>query len=419
MKKKIIAMLLAGGVGSRLNILAQKRAKPAIPFGGIYRIIDFTMSNIANSGIEVVGVLTQYKPLSLMDHLEDGRPWDLFGRTRQTEILPPKTGEGISDWYKGTSDAVFQNYGFIEENASDQVLIASGDHIYNMDYRVLSDFHEARAADATVCLVRVPEEEARYFGIALTDSENRIVDWSEKPARPKSNLASMGVYLFNKKILGWALNRAQKKGGTDFAKDVIPMLLKKKNVFGFEFNGYWRDVGTLDAYWNANMDLLRIGSGLDIENWQIKTNMADRGEIGDRPSAYFSLTARAINSLISRGCIVEGTVENSILSPGVKVGKNALVRNSIVFHDTTIGDRANLNRTICDKDVMIGEQAQIGGGDAIPNQTYPGHLYTGLTIIGKTARVPPLCRVGTNTIIKPNVDLTLKKIRTVPPGSTV
>ena len=419
MKKNIIAMLLAGGVGSRLNILARKRAKPAIPFGGIYRIIDFTLSNIANSGIEVVGVLTQYKPQSLMEHLEDGRPWDLYGRTRNVEVLPPKTGEEISDWYRGTSDAVYQNFGFIEDYLPEQVLIVSGDHIYNMNYQQLREFHQAHRADATVCLVRVPEDETRHFGIAITAPDGRIADWEEKPSQPKSNLASMGVYLFNREILAWALALAAKKGGYDFAKDVIPIILKQKRIFGYEFNGYWRDVGTLDAYWNANMDLLRTGSGLDIENWHVKTNMADRGEIGDRPSTYFSRVARVRNSLISRGCIIEGSVENSILSPGVRVGKKTLIRDSIIFHDTSISDQVRLNRVIIDKDAVIAEGAQIGVGESLPNETYPGHLSTGLTIIGKTVRIPPRCRIGTNTIIKPNTDLTRKKLRDIPPGTTV
>lgn len=419
MKKNIVAMLLAGGVGSRLNILAQKRAKPAIPFGGIYRIIDFTMSNVTNSGIEIVGVLTQYKPQSLMDHLDDGRPWDLFGRTRLVEILPPKTGEAISDWYKGTSDAVYQNFGFIDDFAPELVLIVSGDHIYNMDYRALRAFHETRNADATICLVRVPDEDARHFGIALTQPDGRIIDWEEKPSRPKSNLASMGVYIFNRKILGWALTQAARKSGYDFAKDIVPMLLKHKRVFGYEFNGYWRDVGTLDAYWNANMDLLHVGSGLDLENWHVKTNLADRGEIGDRPSAFVGLSGRVLNSLVSRGCVIEGVVENSVLSPGVVIAPRAVVRDSVIFHDTLIGRRAELRRVIADKDVRIGAGCVIGRGESIPNRKQPGRLDTGLTIIGKSVQVADRYRIGTNTIIRPNCRLTAVKNRVIPPGSTL
>lgn len=412
-------MLLAGGVGSRLNILAQKRAKPAIPFGGIYRIIDFTMSNIANSGIEIVGVLTQYKPQSLMDHLDDGRPWDLFGRTRFVEILPPKTGEAVSDWYKGTSDAVYQNLGFIEDFAPELVLVVSGDHIYHMDYKPLRTFHEKKGADVTVCLVRVPEEEARHFGIALTTNDGNIINWEEKPLRPKSNLASMGVYLFKRPVLEWALKQTAKKAGYDFARDVIPLLMKHKRVYGYEFNDYWRDVGTLDAYWQANMDLLHIGSGLELENWQVKTNMADRGEIGDRPSAYISPAGRVINSLISRGCIIEGNVENSILSPGVVVKAQATVRDSVIFHDTIIAERAFLQRVIADKDVRIGAGCVIGRGDLIPNRKHPGHLSTGLTIIGKGVQIADQYRIGTNTIIRPNSKLTAVKNRFIPSGSTV
>jgi glucose-1-phosphate adenylyltransferase len=288
-----------------------------------------------------------------------------------------------------------------------------------MNYNLLREFHEAQQADATVCLVRVPEEEARHFGIAITAPDGRIADWEEKPSKPRSNLASMGVYIFNREVLAWALARAAKKNGYDFAKDVIPVLLKQKRVCGYEFNGYWRDVGTLDAYWNANMDLLRTGSGLDIENWQVKTNMTDRGEIGDRPSTYFGRFAEVRNSLISRGCMIDGSVENSILSPGVKVGKNTSIRDSIIFHDVTIGGQVEIKRAIIDKDVVIAEGARVGIGESVPNQTYPGQLFTGLTLIGKTARIPAAGRIGTNTIIKPGTDLARKKLRDIPPGSTV
>uniref|UniRef100_A0A7C4TCZ0 Glucose-1-phosphate adenylyltransferase n=1 Tax=candidate division WOR-3 bacterium TaxID=2052148 RepID=A0A7C4TCZ0_UNCW3 len=382
MKKEIIAMLLAGGVGSRLGILAKKRAKPAIPFGGIYRIIDFTMSNIANSDIDVVGVLTQYKPLSLMEHIDNGRPWDLFGRTRLVEILPPKTGEEISDWYKGTSDAVYQNLGFIEDFSPELVLIVSGDHIYYMNYKELIFYHKNKNADATICLIKVPFEQAGNFGIACVNQDDKIIDWEEKPKMPRSNLASMGIYLFNKEVLKEMLIDSAKRGGVDFARDIIPLMLGKKRVFGYEFSGYWRDVGTIDAYWSANMDLLNPESGLNIEKWGIKTNLSVKGEIGDWPPIYIGRNAEVKNSLISQGCEIEGTVVNSVLSPGVKVEKRALVRDSVIFHGTIIRRDSVIERAIIDKDVEIGEKV------LIRKQKTGADLTTGITVIGKGTKIP-------------------------------
>lgn len=401
MKKEIIAMLLAGGAGSRLNILARHRAKPAIPFGGIYRIIDFTMSNIANSSIDVVGVLTQYKPLSLMEHIDNGKPWDIFGRTRLVEILPPKTGEASSDWYKGTSDAVYQNIAFIQDVSPELVLVVSGDHIYHMKYSELIMYHREKKADATVCLIQVPLKDAHHFGIAEKSYTGRIRHWVEKPKTPQSNLASMGIYVFNTDVLTKALVASAKRNGVDFAKDVIPRLLKKHRVFGFEFEGYWRDVGTIDAYWNANMDLLTEETEAKLENWRIKTNLHVKGEIGDRPSAYFSRTACVDNSLIARGCVIEGKVNHSVLSPGVRVCRGATVSDSIIFHDTVIGSRAVVKKCIVDKAVMIGSSALLGHGKPKANRRHPRHLSTGITIVGKRARIAPKVEIGKNCVIHP------------------
>ncbi|MEO0205105.1 MAG: sugar phosphate nucleotidyltransferase [candidate division WOR-3 bacterium] len=420
MKKDIIALLLAGGVGSRLSILAKLRAKPAIPFGGIYRIIDFTMSNIANSGIDVVGVLTQYKPLSLMEHIDNGRPWDLFGKTRLVEILPPKTGEEISDWYKGTSDAVFQNLGFIEDFSPEMVLVVSGDHIYYMDYNTLITCHKNNKADVTIGLIRVPMRQAHHFGIASIDRNGRVVDWAEKPRKPKSNLASMGIYVFNARMLKTALRESARKGGTDFAKDVIPLLLKeKKRIFGCEFNGYWRDVGTIDAYWNCNMDLLKPDSGLNMENWNIRTNLFSRGEIGAKPSAYIGKDARIISSLVSSGCIIEGTVKYSIISPGVIIERGARVIDSIIFHNTIIRKNAFLNRAIVDKNVKIGANVNIGSGRLRPNITLGMNLSTGITVIGKNTIITDRVVIGKNCIISSNLNFSKTKTKYIQPGSTV
>ncbi|MBN2619528.1 NTP transferase domain-containing protein [candidate division WOR-3 bacterium] len=402
MKKETIALLLAGGVGSRLNILARYRAKPAIVFGGIYRIIDFTLSNVANCGIDVVGVLTQYKPQSLMEHIDHGRPWDLFGRTRLVEILPPKTGERSSDWYKGTSDAVYQNIPFLDDYEPATVLIVSGDHIYNMDYRAVIAQHHESKADVTVCLVRVPIDQAHQFGLATLGRRNRIAHWIEKPVVPKSDLASMGVYVFSADILKKSLHRAARRKGTDFAKDILPPLIRKKRVFGFVFHGYWRDVGTIEAYWSANMDMLNPSSGFDISSWNIKTNHHARGEVGDRPSAYIGNHATVANSFISRGCIIEGTIENSILSPGVVVCKGARVVDSILFHDTNIGEDSLIRKCIIDKNVRIERSVVTGAGSLAPNRRYPKHLTSGITIIGKHAHIKENVTIGRHCIVTPD-----------------
>lgn len=419
MKKNIIAMLLAGGVGTRLNILVRKRAKPALPFGAIYRIIDFTLSNIANSGIDVVGVLTQYKPLSLMEHMDGGRPWDLFGRTRIVEVLPPKTGEEISDWYKGTSDAIYQNLGFIDDYSPDLVLIVSGDHIYSMDYRKIIAFHRARNADATISLVQVPHESVRHFGIAEIDETGRINGWVEKPKTAKSNLASMGIYVFNKEPLTKTMTEAAKKGGVDFAKDVIPRMLQRNRVYGFIFAGYWRDVGTIHSYWSTNMDMLNPQSGLAMKDWGIKTNLAAKGEVGDRPSAYIRRNATISNSLIARGCIIEGEVRNSILSPGVRVAKKARIIDSVIFHDSSIGTKSLVQGCIIDKQVNVGESVSIGSGELVPNKKFPDYLSTGISIIGKQAVIESGLTIGKNCVVSPDTRLTSKEHTTVPSGGTV
>jgi glucose-1-phosphate adenylyltransferase len=415
MTKDIIALLLAGGVGSRLNILAGHRAKPAIPFAAIYRIIDFTLSNISISDIDVVGVLTQYKPLSLMEHIDNGRPWDLSGRTRQVEILPPQTGEESSDWYKGTSDAVYQNLGFIETFSPRLTLVVSGDHIYHIDYNDIIRFHREHRAAATVCLIEVPQESAHNFGIAEVNAESVITRWIEKPQKPQSNLASMGIYVFDTDTLVKTLHHVAHEKGTDFAKHLIPHMMKNSRVAGYRFNGYWRDVGTIDAYWRANMDVFDPASGLDIARWCVKTNQSIRGEIGDRPPSYFGKTARVHSSLIGRGCIIEGTVTNSVLSPGVRVHRDTVIADSIIFHDTVIDTHATIEKAIIDKSVTIASSAAIGQGMSTTNKRFPKHLSSGITVIGKRARIMARMTVGKNCIIFPEASVT----RDVPSGDTI
>lgn len=397
--KKTLAMLLAGGVGSRLNILAHARAKPAVPFGGLYRIIDFTLSNARNSGIINVGVLTQYKPLSLMEHIGSGEPWDFVGRMRGAKILPPRTGEKDSDWYKGTADAIRQNIDYIRNFDADQVLVLSGDHIYYMDYSEMVDFHKSRGADLTIAMMRVPWEETRHFGIATIDDHDRIMTWEEKPKQTKSNLASMGVYVFNTDFLYHCLRTIPEH---DFGKHVITEVIKTHTICAYPFTGYWRDVGTLFAYWDANMDLLRPGSGLDLPRWKVYTNLEEEGRSGDRPPTRILDGANVVNSIIAQGCVIEGEVRNSVLSPGVRVGKGAVVSDSVVMHDSVIEQDAALSFVIADKLTRFRPRCRVGFGDrSRPNRRFTDHLSEGLTIVGKLATVPTKVTIGCNCIIHP------------------
>ncbi len=394
-----LAMILAGGVGSRLNILVQHRAKPAVPFGGIYRIIDFALSNVMNSGLAQVAVLTQYKPLSLMRHIGTGAAWDFVGRTRGVKILPPRTGERDSDWYKGTADAVRQNMDFIESRPSKQVLILSGDHVYYMDYRDMVKHHRKSGAKVTVAMMEVPWEQTSQFGIAILDEKGRIVEWEEKPAKARSNLASMGIYVFDTDYLVHSL-RASKE--TDFGHHILPQALEDGQLFAYKFQGYWRDVGTVKAYWEANMDLLDETSGLAPETWGICTNVEDEGLVYDRPPARTLPGARVINSAIAPGCKIGGEVKGSVLSPGVVVEPGARVESSVLMHDTVIGRGSVVHRVIADKGVRIGDQSEIGIGDpSVPNSLFPSHLSSGITLLGKWASLPQGAKVGTNCIVAP------------------
>lgn len=412
-----LVMLLAGGVGSRLSILGHARAKPAVPFGGMYRIIDFTLSNIMNSGLDFVGVLTQYKPLSLMEHIGTGAPWDFIGRSRGAKILPPRTGQKDSDWYKGTADAVRQNIDFIENRHPERILILSGDHIYKMDYAELIHFHKKKKADLTIGMMPVPWEDTIHFGIAITDKDNRIIDWEEKPAKARNNLASMGIYVFNADYL---LNMLRSHKEHDFGKDIIPAALKKDRVFAYPFEGYWRDVGTIKAYWDANMDLLDPRSGLNLANWGVRTNVEEEGRLGDRPPVRISSKSLVTNSVMSPGCVIEGTVVNSILSPGVYVAAGAKVVDSVVMHDSRILAGAEVAECILDKKVVVGEQAVLGTGSAqIANKENPHHLACGLIVVGKGAEIPPRFRVGKNSILYPLLKADDYLSSEIAPGETV
>ena len=399
--RDVVAVLMAGGVGSRLNILVRHRAKPAVPFGGMYRIIDFTLSNAANCGLSRVAILTQYKPLSLMDHIGDGSAWDLSGRTRSVKILPPKTGEKDWDWYKGTADAVRQNLDFITAGDYKEVLILSGDHIYCMDYAPLVRFHRDRKAHVTVGMLPVPWEETQYFGVGIVDHRDRIIDWQEKPKKARSNLASMGIYVFDRKYLVQTLHETKAE---DFGQHIIPKALKEAKVYGYPFHGYWRDAGTIQAYWDANMDILDPGSALTPGLNTIRTNHVTEHMYCDRPPTRVVNRAEVMNSVLSPHCTIMGSVQNSVLSPGVTVEKGALVKDSVVMHDSIIRSGAYVERCIIDKEVIIGRRAVVGlGNPSVPNVAYPTHVYSGLTLVAKQARVPDNARVGTNCIISSEV----------------
>lgn len=401
--KEALVLILAGGVGSRLNILVQKRAKPAVPFAGIYRIIDFSLSNVMNSGLQKVGILTQYKPLSLMDHLAMGDAWDFAGRSRGISILPPRTGESESDWYKGTADAVRRNIDFLEANPAEEVVILSGDHIYNMDFDAMIEYHRSKKADVTIAMMVVPKSEIHQFGAGIVDSNDRIIEWEEKPEIPRTNLASMGIYVFDYKYLLNTLK--QDKSEFDFGMHILPRAIEEDNVFAYPFYGYWRDVGTIQAYWEANMDVLRKDSGISPQNWQIRTNVEAGRRIADRPPARFGENSELDSCLVSAGCKIDGKVVNSVLAPGVIVEEGATVNNSIIFADCVIKKGATVDLAIMDKRVIVGENAIVGTGENYKtvNKLKPKHLYTGITLVGKCAEIPANQLIGRNCVINGNL----------------
>ncbi len=399
-----IAMILAGGQGSRLTIFSSARAKPAVPFGGVYRIIDFSLSNVMHAKIDVVGVLTQYRPSSLMDHLKSGAPWDLIGRNREIKVLPPFTGTHGSDWYKGTADAIYQNLWYIKRYAPKNVLILSGDHIYQMDYWKMISYHNAKNADLTIATMNVPLEEASRFGIMTVNAENQIVRFQEKPKNPESTLASMGVYVFRADILIDKLERDAKNPESthDFGGNIIPGMIAHESVYNYAFEGYWRDVGTVQSFLDANMDILDKRSGLDLASWDVRTNLEERN-VADRPPAKFLEQAKVSNSMIARGCIIDGVVERCVLSPGVIVKKGAVLRNSVIMHDCTIGEEAVVENVVSDKDVVFGARCQVAvSGENTPNETFPKYLNTGISIFGKNAQVPEQTVIERNCMVYPH-----------------
>lgn len=411
---KIKAVILAGGEGTRLATLTAKRAKPAVPFAGKYRIIDFTLSNCVNSNIFDVLILTQYRPHSLNDHIGRGRPWDLDRSfTGGVQILQPYKGRNDTDWYAGTADAVAQNLSFVRRGRPDYVLILSGDHIYEMDYDVLLQFHRDKKADATVCTIRVPLDEASRYGILDVDDDYRVREFVEKPANPPGNLASMGVYIFSYAVLEQLLadDIKRKSSSHDFGKDIIPrMVFENMRVFAYPYGGYWIDVGTIDAYWEAHMDLIGSPPSLNLNDrtWVIHTLSEER------PPVHIQTGATVRNSMITDGSVIsEGAiVENSVLSPGVYVGPNAVVRESIILTDTYIEAGAVVERCILDKIVVVGHNARVGKIQEV------GDL--AITCVGKNTHVPAGYSVGAGSIL--GTDLRLEDFnqfsnKTVPNGT--
>ena len=358
-KKECVAMLLAGGQGSRLYALTKKTAKPAVPFGGKYRIIDFTLSNCINSGIDTVGVLTQYQPLVLNEYIGNGLPWDLDRNLGGVKILPPYQGNKTSDWYRGTANAIYQNMQFIDRYDAEYVLVLSGDHIYKMDYSKMLEWHKLKGADCTIAVIDVPLSEASRFGIMSTNEDGSIYKFTEKPQKPESTKASMGIYIFNKKKLFEYLiaDEADPDSSNDFGKNIIPtMLAAGEKLFAYPFKGYWKDVGTIQSLWEANMDLLGKNPKLSLfdESWRIFSR-----HIAYAPQ-YISGTARVYNSSITEGCEIYGTVRNCVLGTGVKVMEGAVVCDSVIMSDVVIEPGAQVNYSIVDSGVTVGKNATVG-----------------------------------------------------------
>lgn len=369
-KKECVAMLLAGGEGRRLGVLTSKLAKPAVHFGGKYRIIDFTLSNCTNSGIDTVGVLTQYQPLVLNTYIGIGSPWDLDRKSGGVTVLPPYMEQSGGDWYKGTANAIYRNISFIEQYDPEYVLVISGDHIYKMDYDRMLDFHKSKAADCTIAVIEVKWEEASRFGLMSTDDEDRITEFAEKPKEPKSNLASMGIYIFNWQALKEYLikDEANPESSKDFGKDVIPLMLSDgRPLFAYPFEGYWKDVGTIQSLWEANMDLLEDEPEFNLNDreWRIySVNPC-------QPGQYVAPTAQVRRSLINEGCCVFGEVDHSVLFYGVEVGEGSVIRDSVIMPNVTIGSNVSIHKaiigegTVVEDGCVIGQPDGDGGGDIV------------------------------------------------------
>lgn len=395
-KKEMIAMLLAGGQGSRLGVLTSKVAKPAVAFGSKYRIIDFPLSNCINSGVDTVGVLTQYQPLRLNTHIGIGIPWDLDRNIGGVTVLPPYEKITNSEWYTGTANAIYQNMDYMESFHPEYVLILSGDHIYKMDYEVMLDFHKQNGADVTIAVMPVPMEEAKRFGIMITDQSGRITDFEEKPEKPRSNLASMGIYIFSWKALKQALLANAEQPGLDFGKHIIPYCHQQGSpLYAYEFNGYWKDVGTLNSYWEANMELIDIVPEFNLyeEYWKIYTKSSML------PPQYLSADSVVEKSIIGEGSEIYGKVYNSVIGCGVTIGEGTIVRDSIIMNEASIGSGCVLDKAIIAENTVIEDNVSLGVGEEADNETDP-HIYNhGIVTVGEKSFVPKGVSVGKNSVV--------------------
>jgi len=415
---RVVAMIMAGGAGTRLTALSDKRAKPAVPFAGKFRIIDFTLSNCVNSGIFNIAVLTQYMPHSLNDHIGIGKPWDLDRQRGGAHLRQPYQGKDQFDWYSGTANAVLQNIDFLEHTQADTVLVLSGDHIYAQDYRPMLNFHYETQADLTLAVRNVPLEETDRFGIMTVDETMQVTDFHEKPKnRDKGTLASMGVYIFKAEVLIERLQEGTPEDPrVDFGNHVIPSMIPRDKVMAYVFDGYWVDVGTVHSYWETNLELTNPMPPLNLYNpdWVVHTRSQER------PPVKISPHATVTQSLVSNGCVIRGTVLHSVLSPGVYISPGAVVKDSIILNDTWIGPGTIIDKSIIDADVVIGGGVILGeGDDETPNHLMPDKLNTGINVVGEQSVIPVGKRIGRNVLISSSVTENDYPDGDIPSGETI
>lgn len=421
--RKIIALVFAGGCAKEMSVLTLKRPTAAVVFGGSYRMIDFALTSLSNTAeIQHVGVITQYRPSSLVQHIGNGLAWDFIGTNRNISILSPYLVSEANHWYKGTADALYQNIDFLDLYKPDDVLIVSGDHVYSMDCEKLINYHIEKAADVTLAFSPVERNPSR-FGIAEFNSEGRIINYEEKPQYPRSNNASMTVYIFKREILVEELKKyiagGQKQRSYHIYDDILPVIIKKRRVFGWIHYGIWEYTRTLDDYFSVHQKMLGEEPEINLSELNIRTNMIAQKAVLPPPAKFYS-TSHVVNSYISGGCHIEGIVENSILSPNVCVKKDAVVRNSILWNDVVVNEKAVLDKVICDKRCIIGEKAKIGYGDEIiPNEEQPASLQSGITVFGMNVNIPAGYTAGRNIIIYPGISPDKYKNKYIESGKTI
>ncbi|RMF61730.1 MAG: glucose-1-phosphate adenylyltransferase [Calditrichaeota bacterium] len=405
--KDVLALVLAGGRVDELSVLTLPRPKSAVPFGGMYRVIDFPLSNLMHSGVERVGILSQYRSFSLINHVGVGAWWDFVGRDRGATMLLPSKGHQVSDWYKGTADAVYQNLEFVREQGAGTVLVLSGDHVYKMDYAPMLAYHREKDADVTVAFAPIEPQASSRFGVGELDDEDgetggRVVRYLEKPRDAQLGLASLTIYLFKPQVLYRVLEANAGKESHEFGRDIIANMVGSHRVYGYRFTGYWGYSRTIDEYWQCNMNLLDEHPAIRLEEWQVRTNL-DHDRLRDRPPARVGSAAQVENSLIHNGCLVDGEVSNSILFPGVRVEKGAVVRDSILFFDSVVRQGAVLKKVITDFEVEVGAGCVLGEGEDIPNRQTPELLSSGITLLGKGVHLPAGTCLGKNVIVHPGL----------------